>query len=71
MQHSARTAAEAAPQNEVYSVCFFLDDFVVPYVLLIDAADDDEALEQARARRPFTTREVWYHHRLVGVIPPS
>jgi hypothetical protein len=61
-----------APDSEmqVYSVCFFEDDFVVPDVMLIDAADDDDALAEARGRRPFTTREVWSRHRLVGVIPP-
>jgi hypothetical protein len=60
-----------ARQAHVYSVCFFDRDFVVPDVLLIDAASDEEALAEARLRRQFTTREVWNRHRLVGVIQPS
>jgi hypothetical protein len=52
----------------VYTLCFFPPHAVAPEVVLIDAADDDEALGEARMRRAFTTREVWDRHRLVGVI---
>jgi hypothetical protein len=64
-------ADEIAPLGHVYSVCFFERSFIVPDLLLIDARTDDEALAEARTRRPFTTREVWDRHRLVAVIPPA
>jgi len=57
--------------TQVYSLCFFARDAVVPEVMLIDAATDMEALCEARDRRAFLTREVWQGHRLVGVIPPQ
>jgi len=38
-------------------------------VLMIEAANDEEAMKQARSIRMFTTREIWNGHRLVAVIP--
>lgn len=70
MRHSAQTGPAVAPEPSIYSVCFFDRNFVVPDVLLIEAANDEQALAEARAQRLFTTREVWNRHRLVGVIPP-
>ena len=70
MQQAELITHETGSQSQIYSVCFFGNAVVVPDVVLIDAADDQAALAEARVRRPFTTREVWYHHRLVGVIPP-
>ena len=52
----------------IYTLCVFEPNSVVPQVALIDAADDEDALAEARIRRAFTTREVWDRHRLVGVI---
>ena len=71
MQSIERSAEDIAAQNRVYCVCFFGRGVVVPDVLLIDAASDDQALAEARLRGSFTTREVWDRHRLVAVIPPS
>lgn len=71
MKHFEEIATETAPQSRVYTLCFFDSHSVVPQVLLIDAFDDAEALEEARGRRAFVTREVWDRHRLVGIIQPA
>jgi hypothetical protein len=62
---------QAATEGRIYTLCFFERRAVVPEVVLIDAADDDDALAEASSRRAFTTREVWDRHRLVGVIEPA
>lgn len=71
LNHLEDIAIDAAPQGRVYTLCFFDSQSVVPQVLLIDAFDDAEALEEARSRRAFVTREVWDRHRLVGIIQPA
>jgi hypothetical protein len=58
-------------ETHVYCLCFFERQIVVPEVVLIDAATDDQAVAEARLRRSLTTREVWDRHRLVAVIPAS
>ena len=59
------------PSPHVYSVCFFDSEMVVPNVELVEAGNDDEAVDIARAKRLFTMREVWDRHRLVAVIPAA
>jgi len=71
MQQLRRLFDDLAPSPQVYSLCFFERDALVPEVILVDAVSDDEALLEARDRRTFTTREVWQGHRLVAVIPPA
>jgi hypothetical protein len=41
-----------------------------PNVKLIEACSEAEAVELARERLLFTTRELWDGNRLVAVIPP-
>lgn len=53
----------------VYTVCFFTPGAVVPWVKLIDAGTDIEAIDIAQCMNPNAMREVWDRHRLVKVIP--
>jgi hypothetical protein len=55
--------------SHVYTVCFFTPGMVVPWVKLVDAENDVEAVDLAQWMEPNTTREVWDRHRLVSVIP--
>jgi hypothetical protein len=54
----------------VYSLCSFGAGVAAPNVKLIEACSEAEALELARERLLFTTRELWDGNRLVAVIPP-
>ena len=64
-------AVDDPPSQHIYSVCFFAGGLVVPDVELVEAGNDDEAVDFARAKRLFTMREVWDRHRLVAVIPAA
>ena len=70
MLHHAEHISEAPVcRTQVYCVRFINRDSDADDVQMIEAANDGEALEQARSIRLFTTRELWNGHRLVGVIP--
>ena len=60
-----------APIPHVYSLCFFEGSSIVPDVELVEACDDEEAVDIARSRRLFAMREIWERHRLVAVIPAT
>lgn len=61
--------SEQANSGRLYSLCFFMRDALVPGVQFLDAQSDEEALSLARSMKPWTTREIWDRHRLVGVLP--
>lgn len=68
--HALKTeAAPAEAATRVYSVCLFGQHFIVPWVKLLDAASDEEAISEVRSMNRFTKRELWDRHRLVAVIP--
>jgi hypothetical protein len=58
------------PPARVYSLCSFGAGVAAPNVKLIEASSEAEAVELARERLLFTTRELWDGNRLVAVIPP-
>ncbi len=61
--------APPAAAARVYSVCCFTNGLVVPWVRLLDATSDEEAIKEARSLNRFSKRELWDRHRLVAVIP--
>ena len=56
---------------QVYTVCLFGRNFVVPEVQILEAPSDESAIAEARTRNVFSSREVWKGHRLLAVIPPN
>jgi hypothetical protein len=66
-----RAAADAIPDVSVrlYTIRLFDDELVVPWVELIDAHSDDEAIALARAIHPSKRREIWDRERLVAELP--
>jgi hypothetical protein len=68
--HQARDiASEQDTRRQVYCVQFLNRGVPADEGMMIEAANDEDALDQARGIRLFTTREIWNGHRLVGVIP--
>ena len=63
-------AAVRQPLN-VYSLCSFDPELVVPQVELIDAESDEDAIALARSRKFHMRREIWDQHRLVAALPPA
>ena len=63
------TAEQILSTEEVlrlYTVCVFDEGLLVPWVRLVDARDDCEAIALARAIHPSKRREIWDRHRLVA-----
>lgn len=52
--------------RRLYSVRIFEDGFVVPWIKLIDAENDSEAIGVARSILPSKRRQLWDGHRLVA-----
>ena len=50
----------------LYTVCVFDEGLIVPWVRLVDAEDDSEAIALARSIQPSKRRELWDRHRLVA-----
>ena len=69
MDHARTISDRALSQRHVYCVRFINRRSDAEDVLMIEAANDEEAMKQARSIRMFTTREIWNGHRLVAVIP--
>ncbi len=53
----------------LYTVCVFDEELVVPWIELIDARDDQEAVALAHSIQPSKRREIWDRHRLVAELP--
>jgi len=63
------TMASAQPILRAYRLCSFSSQLGAPWIDLIDAADDEEALALARVRNVTMSRELWDRHRLVAALP--
>ena len=55
----------------LYTVCVFDEELVVPWVELLDARNDQEAVALARSIQPSKRREIWDRHRLVAELPQT
>ena len=67
--HAAIPSRQPADLMRLYTVCVFDEDLVVPWVELLDARDDQEAVALARSIQPSKRREIWDRHRLVAELP--
>ena len=68
---SLRSKESDTETERVYSLCFFDRQRVAQGDEFIEAQSDADALNLALSIRPWMTREVWFHHRLVEVLPPN
>jgi len=59
-----------AQSERIYSLVFFDRGQIVPGNSFLEAVSDADALDRATYIKPWMTREVWYRHRLVRVLPP-
>jgi len=59
-------AISSSRSSRLYSVCVFDEGLVVPWVKLVDAESDTEAIGAARCICPSKRRELWHRHRLVA-----
>ncbi|MFL6755921.1 MAG: hypothetical protein ACJ8EH_10060 [Sphingomicrobium sp.] len=59
-------AVASSRSSRLYSVCVFDEGLVVPWVKLLDATSDTEAIGAARCICPSKRRELWDRHRLVA-----
>ena len=75
-----RMATRARPIDDIafpdesgrlYTACFFEHEAIVPWVQLLAAESDEEAIAELRSSHVFMTRELWDRHRLVALIPPG
>lgn len=57
--------------GRLYTACFFEHGAIVPWVQLLAAESDEEAIGELRSSHVFMTRELWDRHRLVALIPPG
>ena len=68
---AASPSRQASDLMRLYTVCVFDEDLAVPWVELLDARNDQEAVALARAIQPSKRREIWDRHRLVAELPQS
>ena len=72
---SRRPNDRAIPFSEgamrLYTICVFDDALVVPWVKLVDAGSDNEAISMARSIQPAKRREIWDRQRLVAELPEA
>jgi hypothetical protein len=65
----------ASPFSEdamrLYAICVFDDALIVPWVQLVDAGSDNEAISMARSIQPSKRREIWDRQRLVAELPEA
>ena len=57
--------------TRVYTLLVYDDVVRTPWVTLLDADDDQQAIRKAHAHHPTKRRELWDKHRLVAVIEQS
>lgn len=61
-------ASQGRSSERVYTLCVFDEALIVPWVQLLDASDDVEAMDLARSVRPSKRRELWHGHRFVADV---
>jgi len=52
----------------VYTLLVFDELMGAPWVVLLDAEDDADAIRLAGAHHPTKRRELWHRHRLIAAI---